>query len=277
MMSKNDKKENIFNLDGHTYRYFLIILLLSLFCFFVIGPVLSLLLQTTNSSLNYILIYSPFLLFLLIFTVLWCKVLKQPLGLLFSPFYSWRKALFIMVAISYLVLLFINDFIFDKAYTANGFNPLMLLSLLLIPFQTLAEEVIFRVSPLIIASRFDLNKKSVKTILILLSGVLFALMHSSNPEIAHPLIILYYLFWGLFTMAITLYTKGIEVTYALHLVNNLFITIVMNYPSSALPQTAFFTKISFPNTYNLLIFEVISFLLITIESKGFINGQKENH
>ena len=153
----------------------------------------------------------------------------------------------------------------------------MLLSLLLIPFQTLAEEVIFRVSPLIIASRFDLNKKSVKTILILLSGVLFALMHSSNPEIAHPLIMLYYLFWGLFTMAITFYTKGIEITYALHLVNNLFITIVMNYPGSALPQTSFFTKMSFPNTYNLLIFEVISFLLITLESKGFINGQKENH
>lgn len=111
-------------------------------------------------------------------------------------------------------------------FNAQKFFPLLALSLLFIPIQAAAEELIFRV--------YALQGLYARTgriwLSMLLSAVLFATVHGSNPEIQAlgPAIILYYFMAGFFLALITVQNNGLELALAYHSVNNLFSAVVIS-------------------------------------------------
>ena len=111
-------------------------------------------------------------------------------------------------------------------FNAQKFFPLLALSLLFIPIQAAAEELIFRV--------YALQGLYARTgriwLSMLLSAVLFATVHGSNPEIQAlgPAIILYYFMAGFFLALITVQDNGLELALAYHSINNLFSAVVIS-------------------------------------------------
>ena len=111
-------------------------------------------------------------------------------------------------------------------FNAQKFIPLLGLSLLFIPIQAAAEELIFRVYAL-----QGLYARTGKIWLSMsLSAVFFAVVHGSNPEIQAlgPVIILYYLMAGFFLALITIQDNGLELALAYHSINNLFSAVIIS-------------------------------------------------
>ena len=78
--------------------------------------------------------------------------------------------------------------------------------------------------------------------LILLNGLGFMALHGGNPEIEHGLPSwLMYFFWGAFLTLLTLKDNGAELAIGIHVANNVFTGIFMNYKGSALPTNTIFT------------------------------------
>ncbi len=137
-------------------------------------------------------------------------------------------------------------------FNAANFIPFLFFALVFIPIQTSAEELFFRAY--ILQSASLRIKKNLN--LILLSGFLFMLPHSANPEISVNLLLLpiFYFLFGAFLAYLTLKTNGLELALGIHTANNLFTALFANYAQSALPTPSIFTANELDAGYNLFGF-----------------------
>ena len=130
-------------------------------------------------------------------------------------------------------------------YTVNNISfsliPLIILSFLLIPFQAAFEEVIFRGY---LMQGFTALFPS-KIFALLTTTLLFALMHSLNPEVKEFgffSIMPQYLTFGLIFGLLTILDNGIESALGAHAANNIFLCIFVTQKASALQTPALFEQ-----------------------------------
>lgn len=125
--------------------------------------------------------------------------------------------------------------------TSSSLIILVLVSLLLIPFQAAYEEVIFRgylmqgFSVIIAYRLFP----------VLMTSILFALLHSLNPEVKEYgflTMMPQYLVFGLIFGLVTILDDGIEAAMGAHAANNIFLCIMVTHRSSALQTPAIFEQ-----------------------------------
>ena len=123
-------------------------------------------------------------------------------------------------------------------YPAQWFL-LLPLALILVPIQTTAEELFFR-GYLMQGLRLITKHRWV---LIIITSIAFAVPHFGNPEMQRGFIwsALVYFIWGVFFAVITFKDNGLELALGCHAANNLFSTLVVNAPDSAIPTTAIWT------------------------------------
>ncbi len=166
-------------------------------------------------------------------------------GRLFSAMLVWG-VLFLLTALVEAVL---YPGRYQFTFNAAELAPYLLPTLLLIPFQTSAEEFLMRGY---LVQNAGLKIKNL-WVLSLISGLVFTLPHLGNPEVAVNalLIPLFYFSFGFFAAFITLKDGGLELTLGLHAVNNLF-TLLVNYTDSALPNPSVFTVTVLDPIYGLI-------------------------
>jgi len=150
---------------------------------------------------------------------------------------------------------------------ASTFFPLLLISLFLIPIQTTAEELIFR--GVLLQGFQRLFKKPIASILV--SSILFGLLHGANPEVAklgYGLLV-FYILTGVFLALLTHLDDGIELGAGYHAINNIFAAVVLTNDWQAFHTDALFMDYSEPvfGWENILTFIVIQNILLIIFSK----------
>ena len=103
--------------------------------------------------------------------------------------------------------------------------PLVLISLLLIPIQTTAEEVLFR--GYLFQAFGHKNRRGWVTVLV--TGILFGLMHAANPEVQTLGygVMSYYIMTGIFLGCIVLMDDGLELSMGYHAANNIFAALIL--------------------------------------------------
>lgn len=103
--------------------------------------------------------------------------------------------------------------------------PLVMISLVLIPIQTTAEEVLFR--GYLFQAFGHKNRRGWITVVV--TGVLFGLMHAANPEVATLGygVMSYYILTGLFLGIIVLWDDGLELSMGYHAANNIFAALIL--------------------------------------------------
>jgi membrane protease YdiL (CAAX protease family) len=127
--------------------------------------------------------------------------------------------------------------------------PFAFVALVLIPLQTSAEELFFR--SYVLQGAGLLMRQPL--VLAALSGLLFALPHAANPEVAvsfWPVMGFYFVF-GAALAAVTLRDGGAELALGVHAANNVFTAVIANFEGSALRTPALFTASGFDPWYNL--------------------------
>ena len=147
---------------------------------------------------------------------------------------------------------------YQFAYAAGGlsgpalaqFVLLLGLSLVLIPLQTSAEELVFR-GYLLQWAGLRLRNPWV---LSLISGLAFALPHLGNPEVRvdFVLVMFSYFLMGAFLAWITLRWQGLELALGVHAGNNLFASLAVTYSNGALATPALFICNTLDPVYGLI-------------------------
>jgi membrane protease YdiL (CAAX protease family) len=163
--------------------------------------------------------------------------------------FRWNRLL--ISALVYVILSALYFFIFLKAdpsnfrlnNTTSTLITLILISLICIPFQAAFEEVVFRGY---LMQGFAVLARN-RWIPLLMTSLLFGLMHSFNPEVDEfgfldmmPQYVLFGLIFGI----VTILDDGIEAAIGAHAANNAFLCIMVTNRASALQTPAVYEQLN---------------------------------
>jgi membrane protease YdiL (CAAX protease family) len=157
---------------------------------------------------------------------------------------------------------------------------LFLIALLLIPIQTTCEEMLFRGYTM---QGFKLRTKN-NLIAILVSGIMFGMVHIGNPEIEvigyH--IIFYYIAVGIFLGLISFFDNGMELSIGYHAANNLFAALLITTNWQVFQTDAVFIdntppQIGWETTVGILVILPLLFFLFKRKYKWGNLELKDNN
>jgi len=184
--------------------------------------------------------------------------------------FRWNR--FLISALVWLIISAIYLYVYIKLEPLNfkvnnrsmvTLIPLMLMSVLFIPFQAAFEEIIFRGY---LMQGFAVLARN-RWIPLIMTSILFGLMHIMNPEVSEfgfgtmmPQYILFGLIFGL----ITILDDGIEAAMGAHTANNVFLCIMVTNESSALQTPALYQQIEINPWADLISMFFMGMLVIFI-------------
>jgi len=179
----------------------------------------------------------------------------------FTSFGIWA----IIMAVYLFVSLKLDPDNFTLNNTSVSLLVLALISILLLPFQTTFEEVLFRGYLMQGIGAWTRSK----WIPLLVTSLLFALMHSFNPEIKEfgfMLMIPQYIIFALVFGLITVLDDGIELAMGAHAANNVFLSIFLTQKASALQTTALYEQQQVYPVSDMISLGVIGLLFVVLLS-----------
>lgn len=152
----------------------------------------------------------------------------------------------------------------------------LLISLIFIPIQITMEEYIFRVIIIDAVDKKEIEKRSMGIVISLISALLFTLPHLFNREVwveGGTWALIHYFLWGFLAAFSSILTEGFEMAVAMHLSNNLVVSIVANYKGSSLSSVSFYlleNETSSPKAIMafVLLFAFELFLFYILKKRG---------
>lgn len=155
-------------------------------------------------------------------------------------------------------------------FALKPFLLLVLIAVVLVPFQAGFEELFFRGY---LMQGLGVVFKNRWTPLVVTS-VVFGLMHGSNPEVTEygSSLLLYYIGTGLFLGIITLMDEGMELALGFHIANNMIQIILVTSDYSVFQSPSLFKDISEPGSaWQEMIFPLLILypMLILIFAKKY--------
>jgi len=219
------------------------------------------------------------LIFAGVWLMLWLSVKflhKRPFTSLITPLkcINYRKILFAFGF--WLVLSVVFESIlyawqpdsYSIQFNWKSFIPLLLIGLVILPIQTTAEELVFRGYLLQGIAHFY----KAPWLALLITSILFGLIHSANPEIQEYGIVpmqLYYITAGLFLGIITILDDGLELAIGIHAAINFFGAVISSYEGSVF-QTDTILSTSYVNPWvALIMFLVAAVIFMLICNKKY--------
>jgi membrane protease YdiL (CAAX protease family) len=233
-----------------------------------------------DSNVGLAMMLLPFMASLFAFILLVKPIHGKPFTLVVNGTGKIRWKRFFTGAIVWLVLSGVYLFIFlriDPAnFTLNNTSgtlvTLIIVSLLLFPFQASMEEVLFRGY---LMQGFAVLVRN-KWFPLIVTSVLFGLMHAVNPEVKEfgfLTMMPHYIIFGLVFGIITILDDGIEVAMGAHSANNFFLSVMLTHKSSAMQTDAVYEQLSISPwlEFTGLVLMGIVFILILKKLLGWVN------
>ena len=158
----------------------------------------------------------------------------------------------LIVVITTIVDSLVHPGSYELTFKWDTWVPFALAAIILTPIQTSAEELLFR--GYFLQGLGLLTKR--KWILIIISGLIFAVPHFLNPEMKYGFVLmgLFYFSFGAILTMITLKSNRLEYALGVHAANNLMTVLLANYKDSALPSPSIFTASVVDPVFNLVSF-----------------------
>lgn len=187
---------------------------------------------------------------------------------------DWKRVLYIFGLWSVITIFFtlLDVYLSPDDYVLNfdlvKFLPLAAIAILLVPLQTSFEEYLFRGHMM---QGLGLLAKN-RWIPLVVTSVLFGLMHIANPEVEKLGygIMVYYIGTGFFLGIMTLMDEGLELALGFHAANNLITALLVTADWTAFQTNSVFKDISEPGlSWDVLIpvFIVFPILLYVLGRK----------
>ena len=157
---------------------------------------------------------------------------------------DWSRSAFSFFLIVIITLItFAIGYYLDPSLIELNFNPtkfaiLLIISLILFPFQIGFEEYVFRGY---LMQQIGILVKN-RWFPLLVTSLIFGIFHSANPEVAEmgSIVMVFYIGTGLLLGIMTLMDDGLELALGFHFGNNLLAAILISADWSALQTDAVF-------------------------------------
>jgi membrane protease YdiL (CAAX protease family) len=179
-----------------------------------------------------------------------------------------------LIVISTLITYLISPEELEIRFNPGKFAVLLVTVIIFLPIQTATEELLFR-SYLLQGLGIAFKNAIVP---IILTSVLFGLMHGTNPEIkAHGLLIMmpYYICFGAFLGMLILLDEGAELSMGIHCANNLVSSLLVTSKNSVLQTDAiFYTSVENPGAEFLTWIILASVCFFILFKKYKLNNWK---
>ncbi|CDF78925.1 abortive infection protein [Formosa agariphila KMM 3901] len=184
----------------------------------------------------------------------------------FFSFGLWGAISSLFIIIDY--TMYPENYLYN--FQLNKFLILLVIALVLIPFQTSFEEYMFRGY---LMQGIGVVSKT-KWLPLILTSVIFGGLHIANPEVEQLgyTIMVYYIGTGLFLGVMTLMDEGMELSLGFHAANNFFTALLVTSDWSALQTYSVFKDISNPGEAGFLeiflpVFVIFPILLFIFSKK----------
>ena len=181
-------------------------------------------------------------------------------------FFLWGIVSSAMIALGYLL----EPENFEINFKLVPFLILLVIAILLIPIQTSFEEYLFRgylMQGIGVITKY-------RWIPLLITSLVFGLMHISNPEVDKlgPVVMIYYIGTGLFLGVMTLMDEGMELALGFHAANNLFTALLVTADWTAFQTHSVLKDLSDPQNAGLTdiiipVFVIFPILLYVFSKK----------
>ncbi len=174
----------------------------------------------------------------------------------------------VFIVVSTLIVYYTNPGDYQINFDPIPFLILAIIAVLLVPIQTSFEEYLFRGY---LMQGMGLLVKN-KWLPLVVTSVLFGVMHAANPEVEKigPIIMVYYIGTGLFLGIITLMDEGLELALGFHAANNLVTVLFVTADWTALQTDSIFIDVSEPGTgFDIIIpvFVIFPIFLFILSKK----------
>ena len=181
-------------------------------------------------------------------------------------FLFWGFISVIMIMIDYRTSP--ENYVFN--FELKPFLILVAIAVVLVPLQTSFEEYLFRGY---LMQGIGVICKN-KWVPLIVTSVLFGMLHIANPEIDKLgyILLVHYIGTGFFLGIITLMDEGLELALGFHAANNLFTALLVTADWTAFQTNSIFRDISDPDIGSFEIFSsvlIIYPILIFIFSKVY--------
>ncbi|MCG9792819.1 CPBP family intramembrane glutamic endopeptidase [Flavobacterium algicola] len=180
-------------------------------------------------------------------------------------FAIWASISIVTTVISY----FLNKEDFEWNFKLFPFLILLVIGSILIPIQTTVEEYVFR--GYLMQGFGNLAKN--RWFPLLMTSLIFGLMHLANPEVSKigNIIMVYYIGTGLFLGVITLMDDGLELALGFHAANNLIGALLITSDWSVFQTNSILKDISEPEAGIDIILPIVVIypLLLLIFSRRY--------
>ena len=171
----------------------------------------------------------------------------------------WGLISAVLLLISYLT----EPEVYHLQFQPVKFFILIVLALLFIPLQSSCEEFLFRGY----LTQGIASWTKSRWWALIIPSLLFGFFHGFNPEIKEYgflVMIVQYLFFGFLLGFMSIMDDGIELAMGVHVVNNLFGSIFINYKGAALQTYALFEITEMNPAKELLPLVVSGLILLAI-------------
>lgn len=223
----------------------------------------------TNTGL--VLMIFPFIVGLICLFLLMKPLHRRGFKSLFNGGGSIRWNKFLLSALVWMLLMAVYLYVsirqnpgnFTLNNTSRTLIWLVIIAVMLIPFQTSFEELLFRGYLMQGAGAWFRNKWMP----LLITAIFFGLMHSFNPEIKEYgfwTMMPQYVIYGLVFGFITILDDGIEIAMGAHAANNVFLSIFVTQKSSALQTAAIYEQQQVYPWNDFISLLVVSLIFIAI-------------
>lgn len=229
-----------------------------------------------DPNLGLALMIIPFLVSMLVLFLLIKPLHSRNYKTLFSGSGNIRWKRFFVAALIWMGLMAIyliidysvNTESFTFNFELNKFLPLVLVTLLLIPFQSSYEEIMFRGYLAQGVAAWTKNRVAV----ILFPALIFGMLHIFNPEVSEYgfwLVMPQYVLFGIIFGLISVLDDGIELAMGAHSANNIFLSLFVTTKASALQTPALLVQEHVNALKDLIFMTVIGAIFIIILSKVY--------
>lgn len=188
--------------------------------------------------------------------------------------FNWPKfffaffVMFLLLIIAEAVLYSINPGNYVLDFNLKLFIPLLLISVFLLPFQTSLEEIFIRGYLL---QGIGLLTK-YKWIPLLITSILFGLLHLTNPEVKEYgfwLTYPYYFGFGLFLGIIIILDNGLEIPLGIHAIVNIYGATLVTFPSSTMQTPAVYRMKEYDPKIMMVMFVLVAVIFFIIAAKKY--------
>ncbi|HUH25542.1 MAG TPA: CPBP family intramembrane glutamic endopeptidase [Flavobacterium sp.] len=229
-----------------------------------------------GKNTTFLLLLLPFVFFLAMLFLWWKAAHKYSITQLTTARrkIDWKRIGFsfivwtLMNLAVFMVSYFMNPQDFQFQFNLSSFIVLLIIALIFIPIQTSFEEYFFRGYFL----QFTAFVSKNKGVALVVSSVIFGLMHMGNPEFSDMgiSIMIFYIGCGFLLGVMTLMDDGLELALGFHAAQNLLGALLITSNTAVFQTDALFLFNGVSSIWELLIQVFIIFpILLYVFSKKY--------